>query len=134
MKQVSCARCQPNTPFFNGKTNVVRKKEGRKKRYQVVIVVGSHLFPFRTEKLSPLTPMVLQCNAGEQEAAFFIEKRSPEDRNIHGAFFYVYFLCDIYILLSIQIEIRLSTFFTIFICLNFCLHIKLFVLVCLRKC
>ena len=25
----------------------------------------SHLFPFRTEKLSPLAPMVLQCNAGE---------------------------------------------------------------------
>jgi len=24
-----------------------------------------HLFPFRTEKLSPLAPMVLQCNAGE---------------------------------------------------------------------
>nr|DAM85601.1 MAG TPA: hypothetical protein [Caudoviricetes sp.] len=33
--------------------------------YQVVIAVGSHLFPFRTEKLSPLAPMVLQCNAGE---------------------------------------------------------------------
>ena len=36
-----------------------------KKRHQVVIAVGSHLFPFRTEKLSPLAPMVLQCNAGE---------------------------------------------------------------------
>ena len=33
--------------------------------YQVVIAVGFHLFPFRTEKLSPLAPMVLQCNAGE---------------------------------------------------------------------
>ena len=33
--------------------------------YQVVIAVGSHLFPFRTEKLSPPAPMVLQCNAGE---------------------------------------------------------------------
>ena len=33
--------------------------------YQVVIAAGSHLFPFRTEKLSPLAPMVLQCNAGE---------------------------------------------------------------------
>ena len=32
---------------------------------QVVIAAGSHLFPFRTEKLSPLAPMVLQCNAGE---------------------------------------------------------------------
>ena len=30
---------------------------------------GGHLFPFRTEKLSPLTPMVLQKKAGEQEAA-----------------------------------------------------------------
>ena len=35
------------------------------KRHQVVIAAGSHLFPFRTEKLSPLAPMVLQCNAGE---------------------------------------------------------------------
>ena len=32
---------------------------------QVVIAAGSHLFPFRTEKLSPPSPMVLQCNAGE---------------------------------------------------------------------
>ena len=29
--------------------------------YQVVIAVRSHLFPFRTEKLSSLAPMVLQC-------------------------------------------------------------------------
>ena len=65
MKQVSCARCQPNTPFGDRKSNVLKKKERIKKIYQVVIVVGSHLFPFRTEKLSPLTPMVLQCNAGE---------------------------------------------------------------------
>ena len=35
------------------------------KIYQVVIAAGSHLFPFRTEKLSPPAPMVLQCNAGE---------------------------------------------------------------------
>ena len=35
------------------------------KIYQVVIAAGSHLFPFRTEKLSPFAPMVLQCNAGE---------------------------------------------------------------------
>ena len=36
-----------------------------RKKYQVVIAAGSHLFPFRTEKLSPSAPMVLQCNAGE---------------------------------------------------------------------
>jgi len=35
------------------------------KVYQAVIAVVFHLFPFRTEKLSPLAPMVLQCNAGE---------------------------------------------------------------------
>ena len=37
----------------------------RPDRHQVVIASGSHLFPFRTEKLSPPAPMVLQCNAGE---------------------------------------------------------------------
>ena len=36
-----------------------------RKIYQVVIASGFHLFPFRTEKLSPFAPMVLQCNAGE---------------------------------------------------------------------
>ena len=39
--------------------------EVNRKKYQVVIAAGSHLFPFRTEKLSPFAPMVLQCNAGE---------------------------------------------------------------------
>ena len=42
--------------------------------YQVVIAVRSHLFPFRTEKLSSLAPMVLQCNAGEEVAAFFYQE------------------------------------------------------------
>ena len=35
------------------------------KRIRVVIAAGFHLFPFRTEKLSPLAPMVLHRNAGE---------------------------------------------------------------------
>ena len=35
-----------------------------------VIVVVTHLFPFRTEKLSPLTPMVLRRSVGELETAF----------------------------------------------------------------
>jgi hypothetical protein len=30
---------------------------------------GDHLFPFRTEKLSPVAPMVLDSNPGEQVAA-----------------------------------------------------------------
>ena len=32
---------------------------------QAAMAAGFHLFPFRTEKLSPPAPMVLQCNAGE---------------------------------------------------------------------
>ena len=61
-----------------------------KKIHQVVIAVGSHLFPFRTEKLSPLAPMVLQCNAGEQVAASFLSERSFEQSN--GRFFCLYSL------------------------------------------
>ena len=34
-------------------------------KYLVVIAPVFHLFPFRTEKLSPVAPMVLQCNVGE---------------------------------------------------------------------
>ena len=33
--------------------------------FWVAIAAVFHLFPFRTEQLSPLAPMVLQCNAGE---------------------------------------------------------------------
>ena len=83
MKQVSCARCQPNTPFVNRKTNVVKKKERIKKRYQVLIVVGSHLFPFRTEKLSPLTPMVLR-KWESRSPPFF--KRVPAGEFLRGLF------------------------------------------------
>ena len=44
---------------------IVNVQSVNRKIYQVVIAAGSHLFPFRTEKLSPPAPMVLQCNAGE---------------------------------------------------------------------
>ena len=43
----------------------------------VAIAPVSHLFPSRTEKLSPVAPMVLRCNAGEQEAAHFFNRESP---------------------------------------------------------
>ena len=36
-----------------------------KETNQVAIAVGFHLFPSRTEKLSPRAPMVLRRNAGE---------------------------------------------------------------------
>ena len=47
------------------KTSYASDASHTRKIYQVVIAAGSHLFPFRTEKLSPPAPMVLQCNAGE---------------------------------------------------------------------
>ena len=39
------------------------------KEIKAVIAAGHHLFPSRTEKISPLAPMVLRHNAGEQVAA-----------------------------------------------------------------
>ena len=37
----------------------------RIREYQAAIAAGFHLFPSRTEKLSPPAPMVLHRNAGE---------------------------------------------------------------------
>jgi hypothetical protein len=44
---------------------VLQREDECQPYYQVVIAAGSHLFPFRTEKLSPPAPMVLHSNAGE---------------------------------------------------------------------
>ena len=41
------------------------KERRSEKDIQVVIAVRFHLFPFRTEKLSSLTPMVLRYDVGE---------------------------------------------------------------------
>ena len=38
---------------------------------QVVTATGIHLFPFRTEKLSPFTPMILLYQVGKWVAAKF---------------------------------------------------------------
>ena len=37
----------------------------KRDKIMVVIATGIHLFPFRTEKLSPLAPMVLLYQVGE---------------------------------------------------------------------
>ena len=50
---------------------------------QVVIVAGFHLFPFRTEKLSPPAPMVLHTR-GRVGSRRFLAKPS---REISEAFF-----------------------------------------------
>ncbi len=39
--------------------------ENVKQHILVVMAAGFHLFPFRTEKLSPLAPMVLRYYVGE---------------------------------------------------------------------
>ena len=48
--------------------------------YQVVIAVRSHLFPFRTEKLSSLAPMVLQC--GRVGSRLLLSRASEIFRNL----------------------------------------------------
>ena len=50
---------------------------------QVTTAPGFHLFPFRTEKLSPVTPMVLR-NSGRVGSRRF--RGSPRVRNDEGAF------------------------------------------------
>ena len=59
----------------------------RKKDIKVVIARGIHLFPFRTEKLSPVTPMVLR-NSGRVGSRRFGEtkRRKPVQRNAGSAF------------------------------------------------
>ena len=65
---LACGNTSPHTagrdPSPSGKHGG-EGEESVRKSCQVVIAAGSHLFPFRTEKLSPPAPMVLQCNAGE---------------------------------------------------------------------
>ena len=49
---------------------------------------GFHLFPFRTEKLSPPAPMVLQCNAGRVGGRpFFFRVESLTSVVMSGTFF-----------------------------------------------
>ena len=48
---------------------------------QVVIVAGFHLFPFRTEKLSPPAPMVLHTRGRVGSRRFLIQ---PFERNLGG--------------------------------------------------
>ena len=54
---------------------------------KVVMALGFHLYPSRTEKLSPITPMVLR-NSGRVGSRRFREKRAvPEEGT---ALFFVY--------------------------------------------
>ena len=60
--QVSLSNDMSTTYREANDSNVSRSE---KRTNQVAIAVGFHLFPSRTEKLSPRAPMVLRRNAGE---------------------------------------------------------------------
>ena len=45
-------------PFY-WRCVVLKAREGRLYRFPVAMARGKHLFPFRTEQLSPSAPMVL---------------------------------------------------------------------------
>ena len=61
-------KSQPHTESQDTSSHAMTG-EGEIETYEtinlVVIAPVFHLFPFRTEKLSPVAPMVLQCNVGE---------------------------------------------------------------------
>ena len=52
---------------------------------QVVIALGFHLFPFRTEKLSPTTPMVLRKSGRVGSRRF--RRESPQASMLEGSLF-----------------------------------------------
>ena len=54
---------------------------------QVVIVAGFHLFPFRTEKLSPPAPMVLHTRGRVGSRRFF---REPLESIPEALFVYIW--------------------------------------------
>ena len=58
---------------------------------QVTIALRFHLFPFRTEKLSSVTPMVLR-NSGRVGSRRFSEEASVSDKDTEASFVYIYLL------------------------------------------
>ncbi len=64
---------------------------------QVVIARGFHLFPFRTEKLSLVTPMVLR-NSGRVGSRLF--QKPFVQKCIEGLFFCYFQLCNVTAMLS----------------------------------
>ena len=65
------------------------------KDIQVVIALGFHLFPFRTEKLSPITSMVLR-NSGRVDSRRF-QRKSLLLKCSKDFFFVGYHLLDLYL-------------------------------------
>ena len=59
---------------------------------QVTIALRFHLFPFRTEKLSSVTPMVLR-NSGRVGSRRFLEREAPVSEDAGAFLFWGYFVC-----------------------------------------
>ena len=69
--------------------NVRQVQKIDKKELKVVIARGIHLFPFRTEKLSLVTPMVLR-NSGRVGSRRFRERMKAGSTSVEAAFFVLY--------------------------------------------
>ena len=59
---------------------------------QVTIALRFHLFPFRTEKLSSVTPMVLR-NSGRVGSRRFFQREAPVSEDAGAFLFWGYFVC-----------------------------------------
>ena len=55
----------------------------------MVIAPGFHLLPFRTEKLSPVAPMVLSTRRESRSPPFF-NKRLLSEQSSDGSLFFVF--------------------------------------------
>ena len=63
--QAKVPRARPRPLNLKPNGHQPTKSSPRAKDNQAVIAAGSHLFPSRTEKLSPPAPMVLHTSVGE---------------------------------------------------------------------
>ena len=70
--------------------------------FQVVIVAGFHLFPFRTEKLSPPAPMVLHTRGRVGSRRFFQEALREQSRGAS-------FVCDMVVCISKRHTSKMQT-------------------------
>ena len=75
--------------FLETLRNVRQVQKIDKKELKVVIARGIHLFPFRTEKLSLVTPMVLR-NSGRVGSRRFRERMKAGSTIVGSAFFVLY--------------------------------------------
>ena len=56
----------------------------------MVIAPGFHLLPFRTEKLSPVAPMVLSTRRESRSPPFFSNKRLLSEQSSDRSLFFVF--------------------------------------------